>query len=60
MGGSGVAATQAPQPVANLAPAETVDKLNASTDTGSAIVSCRLNGRVVFMRKTECQQAGGR
>ena len=52
--------TQASQPVANLAPPETAVESNPSADSGSAITSCHLNGRVVFMRKAQCAQAGGR
>jgi WD40 repeat protein len=52
--------TQASQPVANLAPSEPAQESSPSADAGMAIVSCRLNGRVVFMRKAECTQAGGR
>jgi WD40 repeat protein len=52
--------TQASQPVANLAPPETAVESKPSADSGSAIISCHLNGRVVFMRKAQCAQAGGR
>jgi hypothetical protein len=52
--------TQATQPVANLAPPETAVESSQSADPGSAIIRCHVNGRVVFMRKAECAQAGGR
>ena len=51
---------QASQPVANLAPPETAVESSQPADPGSAIMSCHLNGRVVFMRKAQCAQAGGR
>ncbi|MHC4307781.1 MAG: WD40 repeat domain-containing protein [Planctomycetota bacterium] len=54
------AETQASQPVANLAPPETAVESSQPADPGSVIISCHLDGRVVFMRKAQCAQAGGR
>jgi hypothetical protein len=49
----------APQPPASPA-LDSEAEASPAASPGSAITSCHLNGRVVFMSKSECAQQGGR
>jgi hypothetical protein len=53
-------AARTAQPPASTAPESSQPETSPPANPGATITSCHLNGRVVFMSKSQCAQQGGR